>query len=87
MDTPSEDEGPAEGDVFTGTMGQPADTVNTYIIPGMDEMTTEEYRAALQQSLIDRQSRRKQSGVTGNRATWDYLKQLQYPPPDTPMEK
>lgn len=62
-----------------GGMGQPADTVNTYIIPGMDEMTGEEYRAALQRSVIERQQRRKDSGVTGNRATWDYLKQLQYP--------
>ena len=73
IDTPSE-----EGEAYNGRggMGQAADTVNTYIIPGMDEMTAEEYRDALQASVIARQQKRKGSGVTGNRASWDYLNSL-----------
>jgi len=73
IDTPSD-----EGATYSGRggMGQAADTVNTYVIPGMDEMGPEEYRAALQQSVIDRQAKRKGSGVTGNRSSWDYLNSL-----------
>jgi hypothetical protein len=73
MDTPS-DEGAAYNGL--GGMGQAPDTVNTYVIPGMDEMTPDEYRKALQDSVIDRQRQRKASGVTGNKATWDYLNSL-----------
>lgn len=51
-------------------------TTNTYIIPNMDEMSTEEYRAALQKSISDRQTKRKESGNYGNRQTWDYLNNL-----------
>jgi hypothetical protein len=68
-----------EGPVYDGRggLGQPRGTVNTYVIPGMDEMSVEEYRAALQESVLERQRQRKNSGVvTGNRATWDYLNQL-----------
>jgi len=74
MDT-SQDEGPVYDG--KGGMGQPRGTVNTYIIDGMDEMTSDEYRLALQQSLIDRQRDRKKSGAAvGNRSTWNYLNQL-----------
>lgn len=70
----SMDEGPAyEG---KGGMGQPQGTVNTYVIEGMDEMSPEEYQQKLQQSVIDRQAKRRASGVVGNRSTWDYLNNL-----------
>lgn len=70
----SDDEGPAwDG---TGGMGQPRGTVNTYIIEGMDEMTSDEYRLALQQSLIDRQRARRAEGKVGNRGSLDYLHSL-----------
>jgi len=59
-----------------GGMGQPRGTVNTYIIPGMDEMSPEEYRDALQQSVIDRQRRRRGSQVVGNRSSQNYLDNL-----------
>ena len=73
MDT-SQDEGPAyDGH---GGMGQPKGTVNTYIIEGMDEMDSDEYRLALQQSLIDRQARRRSSGAAGNRSSLDYLNSI-----------
>jgi len=51
-------------------------TANTYVIPNMDEMSPEEYREALQKSIFDRQSKRKESGSYGNRQTWDYLNNL-----------
>ena len=73
MDT-SEDEGPAYDG--TGGMGQPRGTVNTYVIDGMDAMSPEEYQKALQDSIIQRQRKRRDSGITGNRATWDYLGSL-----------
>jgi hypothetical protein len=59
-------------------MGLAKGTANTYIIPGMDEMTPEEYRKALQKSVSDRQSRRHGSrgGVVGNRAALQYLDTL-----------
>jgi hypothetical protein len=73
MDTPSDEGAEYNG---RGGMGQAADTTNTYIIPGMDEMSPEEYQRELQRSVIERQAQRKRSGVTGNRSTWDYLNQL-----------
>jgi hypothetical protein len=60
----------------TGGMGLATGTVNTYFIPGMDEMSPDEYQKALQKSVSDRQANRHKSGVTGNRATWDYLQHL-----------
>ena len=59
----------------TGGMGLAKGTTNTYIIEGMDEMSGEEYREALQKSVSDRQEQRRQarSGVVGNRASHDYL--------------
>lgn len=68
-----------EGPDYDPSGGQgsiPKDTTNTYIIPGMDAMSPEEYRVALQQSIIDRQKERKASGKYGNRNTWDYLNNL-----------
>eukprot|EP00977_Amphora_coffeiformis_P004601 scaffold992_cov175-Amphora_coffeaeformis.AAC.10 len=70
----SDDEGPAYDG--RGGMGQPRGTVNTYIIEGMEEMTSEEYRLALQQSLIDRQRARRAAGKVGNRGSLDYLHSL-----------
>ena len=69
-----QDEGPAYDG--TGGMGQPRGTVNTYIIEGMEEMTSEEYRLALQQSIIDRQRARRAQGNVGNRGSLDYLHSL-----------
>jgi hypothetical protein len=71
----SEDEGPAF-EFGKGGMGQARETTNTYIIDGMDEMEPEEYQKALQKSVIDRQTKRKESGTYGNRRTWDYLNSL-----------
>lgn len=69
------EEGPAY-DPAGGQGSLAKGTTNTYIIPGMEEMSVEEYRLALQQSLIDRQDRRKATGKYGNRNTWDYLNNL-----------
>lgn len=72
----SNDEGPAyEG---KGGMGLAKGTTNTYVIPGMDEMTGEEYRKALQESVSKRQEERKKkyNGNVGNRAVNDYLSNL-----------
>jgi hypothetical protein len=79
IDTDTEEEGPDyDGN---GGMGQPRGTVNTYIIEGMEDMSSEEYRLALQQSLIDRQAaRRGQAGArVGNQGTLDYLHMLSGP--------
>jgi hypothetical protein len=52
-------------------------TVNTYVIPNMDEMSPEEYQKALQESISERQRKRVASGQQyGNRATWNYLNNL-----------
>ena len=82
FDTPSvsnENSNDEEGPAFDGKggMGQPRGTVNTYAIPGMDEMTPEEYQKALEQAVIERARQRRYSGQpSGNRATWDYLNHL-----------
>lgn len=74
----SNDEGPA----YTGKggLGLASGTTNTYVIPGMDQMTGEEYRKALQDSVIARQEQRRQvnRNVVGNRAAHSYLEQLGY---------
>ena len=72
----SDDEGPAYDG--KGGMGLASGTRNTYVIPGMDEMSPEEYRAALQQSVIEAQNerRRQRNNVVGNRASHQYLDQL-----------
>jgi hypothetical protein len=70
----SEEDGPEyDGE---GGLGLARGTANTYVIPGMDEMSPEEYQKALQQSISNRQKQRKLSGAYGNRATWDYLNNL-----------
>jgi hypothetical protein len=68
------EEGPAYDG--RGGMGQPLGTSSTYVLPGMEEMSPEEYRKALQESVSERQRKRRETGVTGNRATWDYLNGL-----------
>lgn len=69
----SDDEGPA----YDGKgMGVPKGTRNTYVIPGMEEMSPEEYQAALNESILARQRERQSLGGYGNRATWDYLNNL-----------
>ena len=73
MDTSNDEAPPYDG---TGGMGLAKGTTNTYIIPGMDEMSPEEYRKALQDSVIDRQRQRHSKGRYGNRATWDYMNHL-----------
>jgi hypothetical protein len=60
----------------TGGMGLAKGTANTWIIPGMDEMSPEEYQEALQKSDSDRQALRQEAGIYGNRATNDYLNNL-----------
>jgi hypothetical protein len=68
-----------EGPDYDPSGGQgsiPRETTNTYIIPGMDEMSPEEYRKELQKTISARQSTRKSTGITGNQNTWDYLNNL-----------
>ena len=75
--TPTSDE---EGEAYNGSggLGLAKGTANTWLLEGMDEMSPEEYRAALQKSVIERQGGRKGSrkGVVGNRAALQYLDQL-----------
>jgi len=69
----------SEGPAYDPSGGQgsiPKGTTNTYVIAGMDEMSPEEYRDALQQSIIARQDVRRSTGTYGNRNTWDYLNNL-----------
>lgn len=72
----SNDEGPA----YTGKggMGLSSETRNTWLIPGMDEMTPEEYQMAIQKSVIARQEKRREEmrGVIGQRASHQYLDTL-----------
>ena len=67
-----------EGSEYDGTggMGLANGTTNTWVIPGMDEMTGEEYRKALQESVSDRQSRRKAGDIVGNMQSNNYLDSL-----------
>ena len=74
VDPENNDEGPAYDG--RGGMGQPRGTVNTYIIEGMEDMTSDEYRLALQQSLIDKQRARRAAGKVGNTGSLDYLHSL-----------
>lgn len=74
---PTSDE---EGTAYDGKggLGLASGTTNTYIIPGMEEMTGEEYRKALQQTVSARQEERRRAtgGMIGNKAAHDYLDQL-----------
>mmetsp|Transcript_2901 Transcript_2901/g.2776 ORF Transcript_2901/g.2776 Transcript_2901/m.2776 type:complete len:183 (+) Transcript_2901:90-638(+) len=58
-----------------GGMGLASGTANTWIIDGMDEMTGEEYRAALQKTVSSRQAQRKR-GTVGNANSNNYLSGL-----------
>lgn len=70
----SNDEGPVyEG---KGGLGIAKGTRSTYVIPGMEEMTPEEYRDALQRSVSERQRRRREMGIVGNQASGNYLDNL-----------
>lgn len=74
----SQDEGPSwDGE---GGFGLARGTTNTYVIPGMDEMTPEEYREKLQSSVSARQAKRREeaikSGIIGNRSSNGYLDTL-----------
>jgi hypothetical protein len=61
----------------SGGMGLARGTRNTYVIDGMDEMSPAEYQKALQENIIRQQEERKSSGRNyGNRATWNYLSNL-----------
>ena len=51
-------------------------TTNTYIIPNMEQMTPAEYQAELQRTVIEHQKVRRNTGVTGNRASWNYMNTL-----------
>ncbi|KAL7498715.1 hypothetical protein ACHAWT_008074 [Skeletonema menzelii] len=75
----SEDEGPAyDGKGYGLAKG----TTNTYIIPGMEEMSAEEYRAKLQESISARQAKRREDslkssgGRIGNANSQNYLDSL-----------
>lgn len=70
----SDDEGPRYDG--TGGMGQPRGTVNTYAIPGMEEMSKDEYMRALQDQIINVQEERRRKGYGGNKSSWDYLSSL-----------
>jgi hypothetical protein len=74
----SNDDGPAY-DGQTG-FGLARGTRNTYVIPGMDEMSPEEYREKLQASISARQAKRREeamkSGIIGNRSSNGYLDTL-----------
>jgi hypothetical protein len=76
IDTP-EDEGTSFGSsTGGGGMGPAAETTNTYILPGMDQMTAAEYQYELQKAVIAKQNVRRQTLTTGNRSSWDYMNQL-----------
>lgn len=47
--------------------GLAKDTTNTYIIDGMAEMSPEEYRAKLQETISARQRKRRSTSLEGNR--------------------
>ncbi|CAB9504551.1 expressed unknown protein [Seminavis robusta] len=81
----SNDDGPAYDG--TGGMGLSKGTVNTYVIPGMDEMSPDEYQKALQASISNRQANRVASGTYGNRGSTDYLNNLSQGSSGTGMVK
>jgi len=69
---------PEEGSAYVGKggLGLAAGTTNTWVIDGMDEMTGEEYRQALQEQVSARQSMRRSDGTTGNLSSNNYLDNL-----------
>jgi len=76
----SQDEGPAYSG--EGGFGLAKGTTNTYVIPGMEEMSPEEYRAKLQETISARQAKRREEslkrrgGVIGNMSSSGYLANL-----------
>jgi hypothetical protein len=73
------DDNESEGPAYDGKgFGVAKGTANTYIIDGMDEMTAEEYQAALAQEVIERARKRRYGlgGAHGNRQTLDYMNSL-----------
>lgn len=66
-----------EGKAYDGEggLGLATGTANTWVIDGMDEMTGEEYRAALQESVSARQ-RKRRAGTIGNLSSNNYLDNL-----------
>jgi len=69
----SDDDGPA----FNGSsIGLASGTTNTWRIPGMDEMTPEEYREKLQETVSAAQRERRSKKLVGNKSSIDYLSQL-----------
>jgi hypothetical protein len=73
------DDNESEGPAYDGTgFGVAKGTANTYAIEGMDEMTAEEYQAALSQQVIERARKRRYGlgGAHGNRQTLDYMNSL-----------
>lgn len=78
---PQEEENPNDdGPAYDGTsgFGLAKGTTNTYYLEGMEEMSPEEYRKALQATVSKRQEDRRTGtgGVVGNRAAHQYLDQL-----------
>lgn len=73
-DPDNEEDGPAfDG---KGGLGLARGTTNTYFIPNMDEMSPEEYREALQRTVIEAQRARRSKGIVGNRSSSGYLDSL-----------
>lgn len=72
------DENNGDFEEFDGKYGVAKGTANTYTIPGMDEMTAEEYQKALEQAVIDRAAKRRHTldGRHGNQQTNDYMASL-----------
>mmetsp|Transcript_19604 Transcript_19604/g.74180 ORF Transcript_19604/g.74180 Transcript_19604/m.74180 type:complete len:146 (-) Transcript_19604:300-737(-) len=61
-------------------------TRNTYIIEGMEDMTPQEYRLAMNRKIVSERNRRvRQGGPIGNLAFHDYMRELQGDHYDGPM--
>lgn len=71
VDTPSDE---YDGKSFGVAKG----TANTYTLPGMEEMSAEEYQKALEQAVIERAAKRRygMNGRHGNQQTGDYMASL-----------
>ena len=68
-----------EGDPYQGEggMGMAKGTKNTYMIPGMEEMSPEEYRKAIDRSIVDSMNERRKSGKPlGAQSSDNYLNNL-----------
>ncbi|KAL3826650.1 hypothetical protein ACHAXA_009091 [Cyclostephanos tholiformis] len=70
-----------EDDVGNVGFGLARGTTNTYVIPGMESMSPEEYRERLQETISARQAERRRlamenSNIIGNRSSSGYLDAL-----------